>query len=299
MRNDSPDYSPDYSPYSEPHSVFPSPAMELLTQDGFDFSRPAHECFPAHMAAAFDGSIVYADPSYHPLMHERMSPLYPDDRAMRPPNLSTASVTSAPSSAHGSPRSNHGQPAPVPEWAGPQGLGVSPGIVGQHDYYATGTEYATFPGHMDDFPTAPFDFPQPKAAGFVGELDHVPRSHHLQHASVSSSVSLDSSSCTVVPESLVLLDTTVSPTIMSPSSRKNSLVFLSPTTSSFSSPQTPAWSSPVCGGGLSPIAQPNPARLLSPFFSQSSGHFVAPLGSICWFPLGDFSLDPLGFFVVR
>jgi len=284
--------SQDYSLYPEPpQGAFSSAPMDLgISTDAYGYPRPGAECFPTTMA--FDGAI-YAEAPYG------MSPhLYHEDAEMRVPssNLSTTSMNSAPSSVMGSPRSNHGQPAPVPEWAGPQGLGVSPGIVDQSEYFSPGTEYAPFPGHMDGFQTT-FEFAQPKP-GFVGELAHISRAH--QHGSVSSLLSR-SSVATVVPEPILGLEPRDSPLSLSPtvslaSSRKSSLVFASPVTSSssFSSPPQPAWSSPTCGTeALSPTGPSNSGRLVSSFFSQSSGHFIAPLDS-CWFPRSSSNLSVWG-----
>lgn len=72
----------------------------------------------------------------------------------------------------------------------------------------------------------------------------------------------------------------------------SSLAFASPcdlSISSFSSPPPPVWNS-ARHNAQSPIAQRNQSgRLISPFFFQSSGHFIAPLGiSSCWFPLAVF-----------
>jgi len=135
--------------------------MDLgITTDAFGYPRPGAECFPTTMA--FDGAI-YTEAAFG------MSPhLYHEEAEMRVPssNLSTTSIPSAPSSNMGSPRSNHGQPPPIPEWAGPQGLGVSPGIVDQGEYFSTGTEYSAFPSHHMDGFHSPFEFAQPKP-GFV------------------------------------------------------------------------------------------------------------------------------------
>jgi len=281
MRNDSEGY-PIYP--DPPHGVFSANAMELnLSPDGFGYHRTGQECFNP-TTLGFDNSVLYSEAPYNMFGGRMSPPAFQDEPDMRVESSNT-SVPSAPSSAMGSPRSNHGQPQPVPEWAGPQGLGVSPSIVGQHDYFPTGTEYTTFHGAMDEFPTTPYDFPQPKA--FVGEFARVPRSH----GSVSSAVSRGSSS-TVVPELAVadVSPVSVSPSLSPASSRKSS-IFVSPTTSSssFSSPPAPAWSSPTCGvDGMSPTARPK----LSSFFSQSSGHFVAPLDSSCWFFLCRRSVAP-------
>lgn len=206
-------------------------------------------------------------------------PMFQDDREMGvPSNISTASAPSAPSSAVGSPRSTHGQPAPMPDWA-PSGV-VSPGIVGSHEYYA-GTEYSFAPTGMEDL--APFAYADTsKPPGFVGELPQTPTAsapeqQHQFSGLVSPCVSRRESSCTF-SESGPTIDTPSEPAYvqtvrspMSPGSSRRPSIFASPSSSnSLSSPTAPAWMSP--------------ATQVSPFFSQSSGHFIAPLGSSCWFP---------------
>jgi hypothetical protein len=215
----------------------------------------------------------------------RSSP-YAEDGEMRVPssNLSTASAPSAASSAVGSPQSNHGQLAPIPEW-GQQGLAITPGIVGHNDHYFSGTEYNSYGPGIEDFAAA-YDFSNTKPPGFVGELSQdtisAPRLPRHQHsASISSCTSLESASTIhgTVPPALPLdaaRQAAGSP--VSASSRKSSLSFASPISNSFSSPTIAAqqWSSP----------SPQTPRV-SPFFSQSSGHFIAPLASTCWFPLSN------------
>ena len=256
----------------------------------------------------FDNGALYSETPY--MYNGKSSPgMYPDDNDMRVPS-SNLSIASASSSNMGSPLSNPGQPlGPIPEW-GPQGLGVSPGIVDQPDYFQ-GTEYSFAPNSIDGFRDGfhpAFDFPPAaKGPGFVGELSQIPRSRlsprprPTPRVSVSSSFSSSESCSTVVPKPQLLsglglaLDTrmaqssvTASPVQSSASTMASSLVFASPITSasSFSSPPPPAWNSP-CQGETSPNTRLNPSRLVSPFFSQSSGHFVPPLGNSCWFPLSN------------
>jgi hypothetical protein len=273
----------DFTLYPDPpHGVYTTGPMDLgMSTEAYAFPRSAQEVFPTSMG--YNASTLYAEtPAY--MMNGRSSPnMYADDGELRAPssNLSTASAPSATSSAVGSPQSNHGQLAPIPEWA-PQGLGVSPGIVDQTDYFPAGTAYTSFAGPaMEEFT---FDFANSKPPGFVGELTQVSNSRlsHRSTGSFSSSVSRESanSSATVVPEQSLVLDTHVSSSpVSTTSSRKSSLAFASPSTSfsSFSSPPPPAgqqWGSP----------SPKTPRVPD-FFSQSSGHFVPPLGSMCWFPL--------------
>jgi len=68
----------------------------------------------------------------------------------------------------GSPISTHGNLTAIPEWAAaPHGLGVTPGIVDQNDYFP-GSEYSFAPGALDGFTPAPFEFaPHAKGPGFV------------------------------------------------------------------------------------------------------------------------------------
>lgn len=202
-------------------------------------------------------------------------PMFHEDREMGvPSNISTASAPSAPSSAVGSPRSTHGQPAPMPDWAS-QGI-VSPAIVGTHECYS-GTEYSFAPTGMEDL--APFAYADTsKPPGFVGELPQTPpapapEQHQQLAGSASPCVSRRESSCTF-SESGPATDTAYAQTVSSPmspeSSRRPSVLASPDSSNSLSSPMAPSW--------MSPVSQ------VSPFFSQSSGHFIAPLGSSCWFP---------------
>ncbi|RDA88948.1 hypothetical protein CP532_0675 [Ophiocordyceps camponoti-leonardi (nom. inval.)] len=101
----------------------------------------------------FDPASLYGD-AY---VLGRASPgSYREDGDMRLPSsgLSTASAPSAPSSAMGSPQSNHGQLSAAAEWTTtPGGLAVQPSIVG-NDYMA-GAEYFSGAG-IDDL--GGFDF---------------------------------------------------------------------------------------------------------------------------------------------
>ena len=149
-----------------PQGPFSSaPSVELLSPEAFAYQRPGQDCFVA--STGMETAVMYAEAPYNHLFHGNMSPhMYTDDGDMQglSSNMSTASIPSAPSSDHGSPRSSHGQPGPLPGWSAPHGLGVSPGIVGQHEYFAMGTEYSYAP--QDDYPAAFAEFAQPKP-GFV------------------------------------------------------------------------------------------------------------------------------------
>lgn len=183
----------DYSRYPDPpQALFSSAPMEMgLTTEATAFTpygtaTTAQEMFASTMA--FDPSSLYAEAPSYVYNNNRSSPGGPfDDGDMRAgsSNLSTTSAPSAASSAVGSPQSNHGQLAPIPEWAAPQTMSVSPNIVGHNDYFPHGSEYSAFGPGMDDF--APFDFNNnnnsTKPPGFVDpSLIHPDISRPIQMA---------------------------------------------------------------------------------------------------------------------
>ncbi|KAK4162736.1 hypothetical protein QBC43DRAFT_290550 [Cladorrhinum sp. PSN259] len=276
-------------------------------------SRSSHE-YPTTMA--YEQGAIYAETPYlYQNGHNGSSPgMYTDDNDARGP-ASDLSIASASSSNVGSPLSSHGQMdgqmAPIPEWAtGPHGLGLNPGIV-ESDY----TEYSYAPDGYEYNPG--FEYPVSKTPGFVGELAQIPRSssssffsglpapprpawsprahRHTPRGScgsISSSISCDSTATVVprpsTPPSVLAVDTRLaqasviaSPSHSAASSTAPGLVFASSaasSASSFSSPPLPAWSSPPLDGSPTACPKTPSHRLLSsPFFSQSSGHFVAPL----------------------
>ncbi|ROV92736.1 hypothetical protein VSDG_06548 [Cytospora chrysosperma] len=154
-------------------SVYPDPPPSTFSAAGIDMGLVSDAYFPRlgqdfpTIMSGLD-HIPYATtegPSGWTYAGRISPPMFQEDREMGlPSNNSPASVPSAPSSAVGSPRSNHGQPAPISEWAGPQGVAMSPNIV-SHDYY-TGTEYSFAPQGMEDL--APFAFADTsKPHGFV------------------------------------------------------------------------------------------------------------------------------------
>ncbi|KAI0407347.1 hypothetical protein F4802DRAFT_18477 [Xylaria palmicola] len=142
-------------PDSSTRPSYTSPQLDLgMSPTSFGFSRsPQNEFIPN---PPFDSAPSHPDVNPY-LFHGRTSPgLYQDDGELRLPasNLSTASAPS-PSSTVGSPNSNHGQLAYMPEYTSTS-MGVNPSIVGSGDYFA-GTEYSAFAGPgMEDF-TMPFD----------------------------------------------------------------------------------------------------------------------------------------------
>lgn len=289
-----------------PHAAFSAAPLDMgLSADAY-FPRLSQD-LPTSMAAfdhmpfAMDGPTSWAYGAMSP-------PTFPDDRELGiASNMSTGSVPSAPSSAVGSPRSTHGQPAQVPEWA-PQGVAMSPGIVGSHDYFA-GTEYSFAPPGMEDLASFAFTADaSSKPPGFVGELAHTSTSaapqlslqqsqqqqHHQQPQPPSPCVSRRDSGCTVVSSSAEsgtrgyttlpeAVYAQLVPSPLSPDLSRRSSFLASSTTSSSPSPSSPelsgSLSSPLAVG-WSPTTPAVPR-----FFSQSSGHFIAPLGSSCWFPL--------------
>lgn len=294
-------------------------SMEQLTPESYtSYQRHPSIEFPTTVGYNANGPIFAEAPFMY---HSKSSPGYGDDASdMRVPSsdLSIASASSSNvGSDMGSPISTHGNLAAIPEWAAtPHGLGVTPGIVDQNDYFP-GSEYSFAPGAIDGFNPA-FDYPpHAKGPGFVGELSQVPRSSSRlspsprqeppRGSSMCSAASSESAASTVVPHKpsslsslaldtrLALASVTASPVSTSASSMASSLVFASPATSvsSFCSlPPPAAWCSPIRGDRSPPPAPKTARSLVSPFFSQSSGHFVPPLGSSCWFPLSNSSPPP-------
>ncbi|KAK1723736.1 uncharacterized protein BDZ83DRAFT_625493 [Colletotrichum acutatum] len=277
-RHLSPQHHDDYILYPEPpQGVFSTAPMEMSIPADASYMFPTSMAMD-HQPALYDNNFMYQG---------RTSPgLYEDAEFQLPSsNLSTASAPSAASSNVGSPQSHNDQPAPILDWAHP-GIAVTPGIV-PHDYYNTaGTEYSTYAGPgMEDFAT--FEFANTKPPGFVGELPNAsrttlapssralssfPSASHESIGSPSSSTAIASAVRVRVRDSGPVLDThSSSSSPVTPASRKSSLSFVSPSSTSFSSPPAPVW-------GHSPKTP-----RVSTFFSQSSGHFIAPLGSSCWF----------------
>ena len=163
-----PDHSDrDFMLYPEPppHSGYASPPLDVdMSPDAYSFPHGIPDGFPS---VGFEP--VYTD-NAHFIHKGRTSPtsMYHDEAEVQmPSNLSTASAPSAPSSTVGSPHSNPGQLAFMPEYQQHTGLGVSPGIVGHGEFFS-GTEYYSGTGmeefiHYDSKPS------------FVGELAHIPQ----------------------------------------------------------------------------------------------------------------------------
>ncbi|KAH9211179.1 hypothetical protein DL95DRAFT_189647 [Leptodontidium sp. 2 PMI_412] len=261
------------------------------------------EGYPA--SSGLSSSTLYTEAPQYPLES-------PDLRAA-PSNYSTASGPSATSSAMGSPHSIHGHVVPVPEWT-PHGLGLNPSIV-QYDNYSQSNDYSyQQPTGMDDF-ALEFNSAKPS---FVGECKNVSRSASRQHGSISSNAESFSSLSTFVtspkaidatmdqmkidsavmsmaspitPVSAVRTDfrddvfrSPVSSFSKSPSdSRRPSQTFNAPLfASSSTNSRSQDMRSPISSPSQSFPAETSPPYATfhqSPFFSQSSGNFVAPLES--------------------
>ncbi|KAK1760918.1 hypothetical protein QBC47DRAFT_18047 [Echria macrotheca] len=148
--------------YPEPPQ-YPHTSMDLSPESYVSYPRqPSLEYGTPTVGYDANGAVYAESPFVYP---SKSSPgLYADDSDMRVPS-SNLSIASATSSNMGSPLSNHGNLAPIPEWAAPQGLGVTPGIVDQNDYFP-GSEYSFAPGTIDGFNPA-FEFTHAKGPGFV------------------------------------------------------------------------------------------------------------------------------------
>lgn len=183
MRSGSEDFNSLYP--EPPQGVFPSPSLTMnhhMSPEGF-FRR--QDCYPAHAVAFNHPGSLYTDAPFHSMFGDRMSPtMYTEDQDVHlssSSSLSTTSGASAPSSAVGSPRSNHEHPPTIAEWPAPQCVSLSPGIVGHSDFFVPG-EYSYPAGGMDEF--AQFEFTHSKPS-FVGELlldFHFSTRHHAQAA---------------------------------------------------------------------------------------------------------------------
>ncbi|KAI1391321.1 uncharacterized protein F4822DRAFT_427171 [Hypoxylon trugodes] len=164
-----PQQEQDFMLYPEAHhhhhqhhnNGYASPILDMhMSPNGFHAPRSIQSDFP--QTSGFEVGAIYPE-SQH-IIYNRTSPgMFPEDGELAIPasNLSTASAPSAASSTVGSPSSNNGQLAFLPEYS-QNALGVNPGIVGASDYY-TGGDYAPFPNTgMEEFNVV-YD----KPAGFV------------------------------------------------------------------------------------------------------------------------------------
>ncbi|KAL2131868.1 hypothetical protein VTI74DRAFT_4501 [Chaetomium olivicolor] len=159
-RHDTEDYTMTYP--EPPHYSTTTMEVGLSPEPYSCYPRSAHE-FPTTMG--YDNGAMYAEAPYI-YNGGRASPgYYPDDGDVARGPASELSIPSASSSNMGSPLSSHGQMAPIPEWASaPHGLGLTPGIVDQSDYFPS--EYSFASGAIEAFPPS-YDFPTTKGPGFV------------------------------------------------------------------------------------------------------------------------------------
>ncbi|KAK0626463.1 hypothetical protein B0T14DRAFT_562368 [Immersiella caudata] len=169
--HDRDDYNMNYP--EPPH--FGSPMEQLTPESYTSYQRHPSIEFPTTVGYSANGHMFAEAAPF--TYHSKSSPGYGDDASdMRVPSsdLSIASASSSNvGSDMGSPISTHGNLAAIPEWAAaPHGLGVTPGIVDQSDYFP-GSEYSFAPGAIDGYNPA-FDFPShAKGPGFVGAPSRV------------------------------------------------------------------------------------------------------------------------------
>jgi hypothetical protein len=299
----------DFPLYPDPQTMFsppsfPFPGQNFNVENGSPFTYPnTQEGFPVSSSFQTTGMYSAEAPQY----------LESPDLRGAPSNYSTASGPSATSSAMGSPHSIHNGVVPGHEW--PQGLGLNPSIVG-YDNYANGNEYTFAPSGMEEFDLS---FNPAKPNVFVGECQNISRTVSYQRGSVSScstplSLSTFASSQKTVtsPTDHTLSDLGTSKQEVSPitptSSTKTGYVddcFKSPISAFSRSPtasrrrsqasnptffasSSASRSQPAPCSPVSSVSQPFSPKAnyqQSHFFSQSSGNFVPPLQSSCWFPL--------------
>ncbi|KAK4241124.1 hypothetical protein C8A03DRAFT_12600 [Achaetomium macrosporum] len=152
--------------YPEPPHYAQTMDLGLSPEPYSAYSRSSHD-YPTTMG--YENGAVYAEAPPYMYNSGRASPgMYPDDGDGACGPASDLSNASASSSTMGSPLSSHGQTAPIHEWAAaPHGLGLTPGIVEQSDYFP-GEYSLVAPGGVEVFNNAPYDFPAAsKAPGFV------------------------------------------------------------------------------------------------------------------------------------
>lgn len=232
--------------------------------------------------------------------------------------LSSTSGASAASSVGGSPYARPTQQMPFQDkWSSPiEGLGISSGVV-SGDYYGYDVSRQDFVGEYDEnilsllpctgvsassisLASATQEFPSPY---YVSRSELLAESHkggitidtilceierkNRHHASTISPVS--SSSTTVPPPTFPGIacdqDSPIKHGLFSPQLRNPALTM--PQQSSVSPPESDApdlGMHPSHGSLTPPSNSPSSSRKhQDSFFSQSSGRFVAPIYSSCWF----------------
>jgi hypothetical protein len=290
------------------------PNFDLDNNGLYHFARAqAQANVPFTATSGFSSNTVYAEADASVSSYALESP---ELRAGASSNYSTASGASAASSAIGSPPSVQGHVASVPEWA-TSSLGPNhPNIVRFDSFSHNGNEYNFPPSGMEEFA---LEFDPAKPDDFVGKCKNIsrvacngqpgatpsnPKSLSLSTVVSSPTAMIESAGHFTSPSpSMSILSSTpplsarsrgphddyfpspVSALPLSPTSfRRPSQAFKRP---SFASSSTAGraqdvQSSPRSGVSQASFISESPS---SPFFSQSSGSFVLPLESTCWFPL--------------
>lgn len=168
-----PQQQDEYSHFAESSHVpvYSSAPMDLsIAADAYGpYVQRAHsqELYTSPSTISYEPSLYTADAASNYLLNGPTSPgMYGDDY-LPSSSLSTASALSAPSSAVGSPLSNHGQIG-IADWT-VQGLGIQPGIANS-DF----VEFSAFGAHgLDDM--AAFEFASlAHTKSFVGKLFLLP-----------------------------------------------------------------------------------------------------------------------------
>ncbi|KAL6693599.1 hypothetical protein J3F84DRAFT_379358 [Trichoderma pleuroticola] len=159
-----PQQQDEYTHFESSHvPVYSSAPMDLsITADAYGSyvqRAPSQELYTSPSAISYEPSLYTADTANYIINGPTSPGMYGDDY-LPSSGLSTASAPSAPSSAVGSPLSNHGQIG-MPDWT-VQGLGIQPGIA-NGDF----VEFSAFgPSGLDDMTAFEFaSLTHPK--GFV------------------------------------------------------------------------------------------------------------------------------------
>ena len=306
----------DFSLYPDPQNLYQQHPFAFNAMQNFEMDQNNSYTFAREFPSntAFDSNTMYSEAPYHNLES-------PELRAV-PSNYSTASGASAASSAMGSPHSIHGHVVPQPEWA-PHGLGLNPDIV-PFDGFSQSNEYNFAHSGMEEFaalefPAKPHSFvgecktisrctsrqhgsisSNPESISSISTFVPSPRAVDMmpdQFSSPVTSRSIASPITTVGAANYEFREDcfespSVSATPLSPLSSRwpsQALNASQYATSNALSRNSDVRSSPPSAVSQSSFTNDSgnvfSSYHQSPFFSQSSGNFVAPLESSCRFPL--------------
>ncbi|KJZ75685.1 hypothetical protein HIM_04842 [Hirsutella minnesotensis 3608] len=258
-----------------PRNAFASPSlgMSMTPETIFagTFPRSGRDLYPSHTSAPSAAAAnamgleasFYGDAANYVL--GRASPTsHPEENDMRLPSSGLSSAPSAPSSAMGSPQSNHGQLSAASDWSN-HGLAVQPSIM-SNDYMA-GAEYFSGAG-MDDMGGF-VDFGAPAAKTFVAGP-----SHALGNASIRKLAPVASLAGDAEPPTMMLTDTPVAtdPSLIHPDIARPAMS-LSPYDGHFQ--QT---ANPFATSSVSSSPQPNFLRTSSSSPYLHSGTFPPAFG---------------------